>query len=61
MDGLDDEEMKESGKSNSGGEDNSGEVAEDNLRTQFLLGLLDEHGNPIGGDDDEAGSTSPTI
>ena len=61
MDSLDDEEMKESGKSNSGGEDNSGEVAEDNLRTQFLLGLLDEHGNPIGGDDDEAGSTSPTI
>ena len=33
-----------------GAEEQSAEVHEENIRTQFLLGLVDEHGNPVGGE-----------
>ena len=34
----------------SSADEQSAEVHEENIRTQFLLGLMDEHGNPVGGE-----------
>jgi hypothetical protein len=36
-------------------EKESAENHEEHLRTQFLLGLVDQHGNPVGGETETEG------
>ncbi len=47
---------KEGEKDEGNGEE--GQTAEENRRTQFLLGLIDEHGNPTGVGNDVTGADS---